>query len=353
MATDTTIRNPGAIGLGLLFAVGTACALFWDVRSAADITIDHVMTGLVLIGTIAAGKMFGPALSRKAWHQAFGLALLFAAGTFICVTGSAGRNAEVGQHKAAEARTVNDARARTESNLARAQADRADLNRQMARECATGKGKRCEGLRATIEYADTHIAVLEGALARLQPEQTENGGLHHAAKVFALVLRAKVETVEAALVLLWPFAKAMMLEVATIVFFSIGLGHSIGHGNPVRRSVAVPSVADTVQTSFPVQLPAIETFAGRLPEPPRPPRGGRKAKKLPANVVAFRQSKAHPVVAAIEGAGRPLSNRDLASVMGVSEGEASKRWQEVAHLLDVGRAGKELRLSLRAMGATA
>ena len=144
-------------------------------------------------------------------------------------------------------------------------------------------------------------------------------------------------------------AKAMMLEVATIVFFSIGLGH----GNPVRRSVAGPSVADTAQTSFPAHLPAIETFAGDVPEPPRPPRGGRKPRELPANVVAFRQSK-HPVVAAIEGAGRPLSNRDLASVMGVSEGEASKRWQEVAHLLDVGRAGKELRLSLRApMGATA
>lgn len=348
MSTHTTVRNPGAIALGSLFAIGTACALFWDVRSAADITIDHVMTGLVLIGTIAAGKMFGPALSRKAWHQAFGLAVLFAAGTFICVTGSAGRNAEVGQHKAAEARNVNDARARIEGDLTRAQTDRADLNRRMASECATGRGKRCEGLRTTIEYADSHIAVLEAMMAKLQPEQTENGGLHHAAKVFAMVLPARVDAVEGALVLLWPFAKAMMLEVATIVFFSIGLGH----GNPARRSVAGPSIADTAQTSFPAgfpaHFPAIETFAGDVPEPPRPPRRGRKSKKLPANVVAFRQSTAHPVVAAIEGAGRPLSNRDLASVMGVSEGEASKRWQEVAHLLDVGRAGKELRLSLRA-----
>src|SRR5215467_280705 len=93
MTTTTTVRSWGAIVLGAIFALGTAYVLFADVRSLADITTDHVMTGLVLVGTIAAGHMFWPAAGGGRIFAALGLSILFVAGTFICVTGSAGRAA--------------------------------------------------------------------------------------------------------------------------------------------------------------------------------------------------------------------------------------------------------------------
>src|SRR5581483_3908091 len=100
MQFTTTVRSPGAIALGGIFALGTGYVLFEDViRQGAAVTADHVMTALVLVGTIAAGHCFMPALVARRFGGALGLALLFAAGTFICVTGSAGRGAEVAQKR--------------------------------------------------------------------------------------------------------------------------------------------------------------------------------------------------------------------------------------------------------------
>jgi hypothetical protein len=66
--------------------------------------------------------------------------------------------------------------------------------------------------------------------------------------------------------------------------------------------------------------------------------GKMKPRRLPAR---------HPVVCALENVGYPVTNGELARLMGVSDGEASKRWREVAHLLDVARIGKERRIRLK------
>jgi hypothetical protein len=61
----------------------------------------------------------------------------------------------------------------------------------------------------------------------------------------------------------------------------------------------------------------------------------------------------HPVLRALEQAGRPVTNGELARLTGVSDGESSKRWREVAHLLEVARAGKERRIGLLKTAAVA
>jgi hypothetical protein len=55
----------------------------------------------------------------------------------------------------------------------------------------------------------------------------------------------------------------------------------------------------------------------------------------------------HPVISALENIKHPVNNGELARLMGVSDGEASKRWREVAHLLEVARVGKERRIALK------
>jgi len=165
------------------------------VRSLADITTDHVRTGLVLIGTIAAGHMFWPAAKGGRLIAALGLAILFVSGTFTCVTGSAARSAEVSQKKEAEANKVNGGREVTEADLKKAKADREDLSTKAALECASGEGPKCKGLRSLVEYADSHVALMQVRFDDLKPEQLANGGLVHAAKVFGLVMPAKPQRV--------------------------------------------------------------------------------------------------------------------------------------------------------------
>lgn len=53
------------------------------------------------------------------------------------------------------------------------------------------------------------------------------------------------------------------------------------------------------------------------------------------------------VVSALKLAGRPVSNHELAVLMGVTDGEASKRWQEIAPLLTVEKDGKARRIALK------
>ena len=54
----------------------------------------------------------------------------------------------------------------------------------------------------------------------------------------------------------------------------------------------------------------------------------------------------HPVIAALEKAGKPLSNGELARQMGVTAGEASKRRKEVENLLRIWRDGQHVMASL-------
>lgn len=86
-------------------------------------------------------------------------------------------------------------------------------------------------------------------------------------------------------------------------------------------------------------LPSPKLFSGELPDP-------QPKKTEASNVISFRPK--HPVVAALErNGGSVSSNRELARLQGISEGESSKRVQEVSKLLTVERDGKQMRISLK------
>src|SRR5262249_34220155 len=243
-ASSSTIRSRGAIALGILLAIGTIVVLFWDVRAPADITTDHVMTLAMLVVTIAAGHYWLPAVQQRRVFPAIGLAVLFIAGTFVCVTGSAGRGAEVAQRKSAAAGNINEGRKDVTDQLAKARADRAALAATMAKECATGEGPKCRGSRASVEYADSHIAILEVRRNDMAPEQEANARLKHAARVFAFFNPGTdVRRIEQGLELIWPFALALIMELGTIVFLGFGLGHGRG-GHHVTGSVETNTPSD-------------------------------------------------------------------------------------------------------------
>ena len=155
--------------------------------------------------------------------------------------------------------------------------------------------------------------------------------------------------VKALAVLLVPVLWTMVLEAGTIACFEYAFA---------GRRLA-PSLADSQQTSF-AGLVTAET--GILPansEPDNePPKGGRKTKILlrtlpanlkartfPANVIPIRGK--HPVISALEFAGKSLSNEELADAMGVCGGESTKRRREVAHLLEQRRHGHCVLIGLK------
>lgn len=122
---------------------------------------------------------------------------------------------------------------------------------------------------------------------------------------------------------------------------------------PVRVSISDDTMIDG-------QLPAATLFSGDLPDPP-PPGKRAPAARLPANVVSIAGKRGQrgarseaasdeaSVVAALASVGGSVaSNRELAVLMGVSEGESSKRCRAAAHLLDFQPDGRHVRISLKA-----
>jgi hypothetical protein len=150
---NTNIEGrPLAIVAGALFAAGTAGILLEDVIiHGAPMTLKHWITVVVIAGTIMVGHQV-----HKAWHSglkgsALGFGVLFLVGTLLTVYSSVGRQAEHTMVASAEVEAADRARTRATKGLAEAETMLADSQRDLAKECKTGKGKRCEGIKATVD----------------------------------------------------------------------------------------------------------------------------------------------------------------------------------------------------------
>jgi hypothetical protein len=308
------------MGLAVVFFCVTCYVLFEDViRHGALITTDHIMTMAVLVGTIASGHMVWAQAREWRVFPAIGLALLFCVGTIYCVTASAGRNALATIEKGLGAHDLNDKRARLKADIDDAKNRRDEAIKSEDAECASGEGPRCTAKRKTRKERENNVYMLEAELRLMAPEQPENADIKHAAKVFAQLpwVTSTPQQIEELLVLFLPFFKASFSEVATIVFASIGLGH--------RRQ---PS-----RVSNPATVSAPETVAGRRTVARKP--GKRSAGDEQA------------VRAALAKAGGKASNAELARLMGVSEGEASKRVGRLNGSVRKTRVGREVQITLQ------
>ena len=125
----------------------------------------------------------------------------------------------------------------------------------------------------------------------------------------------------------------------------------------VSGPAKVETFSDPALDAFRAQLhqplpdrdgPSVSAIVGgQFPEnnPPKP-RKRASAPTFSGNVVSI---ASHPVIKALkENGGSVSSNRELARLMDVTDGEASKRCREIEGMIAVHRVGKECRISLRA-----
>jgi len=243
-----------AAGLSVGFFFVTCYVIFKDIADGAPITPDHVMSFAVLVGTFASGHLLSEQLRQWRLLPALGLLILFGAGTFYCVTASGGRNAASSGAKAELVHKDNDDRARVEADLRTAKDRLREAQDKEADECASGKGPKCEGRKATREERQTYVNVLEAQLRMMDPARSEYPELRHAAKLFASIVSASEQSIFDRLVLWFPFVKAIFAEIATLVFGAIGFGHRKPKETVLPRRETVPQKPrETVATRKPKQ----------------------------------------------------------------------------------------------------
>jgi hypothetical protein len=256
MTSHTTIRSWRAMSVAGVILLGTCFVLFQDVLNGAAITTSHVLTALALLIATAAGHQIVPTF--KAGRYALTLSMIVLALGSIAYVGlmSGARNAEVTATKAERIDGANTQRAALEAQRdglaperARSQGMLDAARKELAKECSTGKGSKCDGKRLTAEvYAnavagiDAKVAAIDERIAALGAPQTPNAGYKAIAEGIVLLpwfTGHTVAEVERTLIVLLPWLAVLLAELSVPAFLSLALGHETRPAQAV--TVAAPA----------------------------------------------------------------------------------------------------------------
>ena len=247
--------------------------------------------------TLAALPVFMEAARKvRAWGLVVALGVAFVAFLAYSLPATTGRTGEIKQAKVADAAAV----ARVRDDLQRTTVTLEWARKDMIEDCGSGEGKRCRAKRNTVQALDDRAGKLRSELAA--GEKAAPGDLGAEAWAWASFGTVAPETV----------------RKGGVIAFALGL------------DVAIWSLIWLATTIFarPASVAQFPTIADRFP--------------APAN-------DQHPVIEALERVGGSVeSNRQLAQLMKVTDGESSKRVAEIADRLEIVRDGKQTRIALRA-----
>ncbi len=298
---------------GLLLVVGSEALM-----RPSTWTDYQIITLLIIAVTIGAGHFTKSAWKQGAILSSIGFALVFVTGTYLSARQSLDRQAETAAATTLSAENVNDKLTDKTADLADAKKRLQYAEDQVEAESTRQRcGDRCERWKLTAKDRRTVVTSIEREIAALGPPKPVNAGREHFGDTAAAMGFSKTAAMGLDAMLL-PFLKFFVFEIGSIVSLGFAL-----------RSSALS-----------VSVPANDVGPAPTHRKPLPP----SVSQFP--VVSF-QSNQHKVLRALERERGPVSNTRLAQLLGETEGEASKSWREVSEHLEIGRQGKELRISLR------
>jgi len=193
--------------------------LLWEPMHSGNWTLDHALVPLVVGLTIAAGHLAKVAGVRRRGAAA-GFSVAFLLGTAFTLYSSVGRQGEGAEaHKISveQANALYDDAARMKGE---AEETVKGLRDKAAKECASGKGKRCDGITYSITTYEAAIRGYEQTM-RDHPRQSTATKAAMAAEVAALAGFSK-DAAEAFFKVFERFALALMFEWTAIVAFGYG-----------------------------------------------------------------------------------------------------------------------------------
>jgi hypothetical protein len=256
-----------------------------------------VSTPIVWAVIIALPILASYARRDGQWLATVLICLAAVVGSAYTLQATLGRQAESRDVLVAKAADTAKQRALIERDLAAAKAMLATARAKC------GEGRQClPATLATIGVYEGAIAGHEHRLSRLA-QSAPDAGERRIAALLSFATGANLENVAEIVGLVLPALFGLTLELAAFAVAMMGW-HP---GNP----------------------------------PPAPV----KHSPLPANVVELHPVKPH-VIVALEKAGRPVNNAELARLMGCTGGEATKRRREVSGRIREYRDGRNIMVAL-------
>lgn len=316
--------------IGGIVAAGYAVALLVRDAGTHGLTLEHAAMPALVFLTVLFGHEAWRALKEAKLLSAVFMLVLAAFGSCIIVSETMGRRAESRDAKVAQATKTVEQYTVIAADYQRAASLVAQSEQWTAAECASGRGKKCDGQTFTLNQRKAHAEKLKAELEKATAPAPVDSKADRVAAVVAL-FGISAEAAKKAFQTFDPFTLSLFLELGAVAGFGFGV-----------KTRKVATISQSAQTSFSADdfVLAKELLTGPMPDND-PPKGGRKTKKTThegTNVVVFQPHGVpkHEIVALLEKVGPVGSNRELAKMLGCSEGEARKRRMEVEHLLDEG-----------------
>jgi len=280
-----------------LWAVGSAYLLRHEWHSASPDWVVMASTPIVWGVIISLPLLAAYARRERQWLATVLIWLAAIVGSAYTLNATIGRQAAERDVAVATAEEIVKQRRTVEGDIATAKA-----NLEAARQ-KCGAGKVChEASKVLIGVYERQVAAHETKLGTLT-FAAPAAGEHRIAALISLVFGLDLDTVSTVVGLLAPCLFGITLELAAFAAAMYGW-------HPERQHLPGPANVATL-ANVPGKAPAT-----------------------------------HPVIDALARAGRPLNNGELAKLMGVCDGEATKRRREVANLILTKRIGREVVVSL-------
>lgn len=221
-STLKTRQRSLAVASGLAFTGGAFYILLEDIMAGHPWSMEHGLTVLTVLGTIAVGHLAVEAARIRHLLPALGFCLLFVAGTALTVYNSVGRQAESSDARLLDVEARNEQIVATKRALAANTTMLAEARERHARECATGRGKRCDGIAATIRVYEDAVKGNNSDLVKLGPPKPVAPKAEKMAAVAAIFGADKTQA-KALLMLIEPFAYTLFFELGSIISLGYGL----------------------------------------------------------------------------------------------------------------------------------
>lgn len=195
--------------LGYLFAAVTAIVLLEPVVNGSEsVNVNHLLTFTAFIATVAAA------------HRARTLPYMLIAvcGLTYTIISAGSRNAEVMASRVAAAKQPELQLRIIQDGLSSQKALLNDALLAAARECSSGKGRKCQGRMTMVEHYQAQVKDFETQLKNAPAPHPS--GYAQTAKLFVHVFGGNQTNVETTLTLVMPYIIVVLCEFSAIVFLS-------------------------------------------------------------------------------------------------------------------------------------
>ena len=277
MTYNATDRGLALIA-GVLATGGALAILLQDAIRTNVWQLEHGLIPVLMAVQILTAHSVVNALRSRCWGSALGFAIVAAVATWGVLYTSIGTQSTVAAETIAAAEDVNGRRTTLTKRLTANQEMLDGARLKMAKECATGQGRRCKGIAATVKVYEDAVAGNTAALANIGPAKPVAPNADKMAELLALITGATQAKIKHVLLLIEPFTYATIFELAALV--SVGFAFGSTHRRAIARrdseqsSLSAPSrkQVDNVVALFGSDQPKDGGVAAE-PKPNRSPNG--------------------------------------------------------------------------------